>query len=422
MTSFHIAIIGAGPSGLAAAEELSGTTLAGAQLQIDLYDRMPSPARKFLMAGRGGLNLTHSEPFERLLARYGDAGPWLEDALRAFPPDAVRQWARELGEETFVGTSGHVFPKSFKASPLLRAWLKRLGRQGVTLHPRHDWRGWTKNGRLAFSTPDGPREIEADAVLLALGGASWPRLGSDGGWVELLQERGVAVNDLVPSNMGVQIRWSDVFRDRFAGTPLKRIALSCGGMRARGEAMITAQGLEGGVVYALSRRLRQALASRESATDSATLLADLRPDVDVTALAMRLAAAPSSLSFSNLMRRAAGLSPAATGVLREAMGPRRPQDPSALAQLIKAVPLAVTGTAGISRAISSAGGIARDEIGTDFALKRLPGTFASGEMLDWDAPTGGYLLQACFSTGRAAARGILAHLAALQAEKPPASR
>ncbi len=395
----HIAIIGAGPAGLAAAELLSQ-----AGLRVHLHDRMPSPARKFLMAGRGGLNLTHSEPFEQFLTRYGHAAARLEPALAAVPPQALRDWAKELGQPTFVGSSGRVFPKSFKASPLLRAWLARLASQGVILHTRHNWLGWNAEGALRFDTPEGPLETRPQATLLALGGASWPRLGADGGWVELLRARGVRVKDLSASNMGVHVEWSDIFCDRFAGEPLKRIALSCGGASVRGEAMVTRSGLEGGAIYALSRHLREAM---EHAMP--TLLVDLRPDLDEATLAARIAAAPRKLSFSNLMRKAGGLSPVATGLLREALGSEKP-DAATLAHLIKATPVTLTGLAGINRAISSDGGIAWSDIGPDYSLTALLGTFACGEMLDWDAPTGGYLLQACFATGRAAAEGIRTHL------------
>lgn len=403
MSAPFVAIVGAGPAGLAAAE-----VLAAAGARVALYDRMPSAARKFLMAGRGGLNLTHSEPFELFLSRYGAAAGRLAPALAAFPPEALRAWAAGLGEETFVGTSGRVFPKSFKASPLLRAWLAPLAAQGVTFHPRHAFTGWTPAGALAFSAPGEPVEVEADAVLLALGGASWPRLGSDGGWVGLLRALGVTVNDLEPANMGVTVGWSEIFRARFAGTPLKRIALAFAGRIVRGEAMVTETGLEGGAVYALSGDLRRALAE-----GPVTLRLDLRPDMEEAALAAKLKAAPAKASFSTVLRKAAGLSPVAAGLLREVTGPGRPP-PQDLARLIKAVPLTVTGHAGLARAISSAGGIAWAAVGEDYALKglppHLPPVFVAGEMLDWEAPTGGYLLQACFATGRAAAEGVKARL------------
>ena len=403
-----IAIVGAGPAGLAAAEVLSA-----AGFRVALYDRMPSAARKFLMAGRGGLNLTHSEPADVFLARYGTAAERLAPALNAFPPQALRDWAAGLGEETFVGSSGRVFPKSFKASPLLRAWLGRLAANGVTFHPRHDWRGFDTNGALLFAKPDGPAAVKADAVILALGGASWPRLGSDGGFVPALRTLGVEVNDFVPANMGVLVPWSEVFRQKFAGTPLKRIALTFNGVTVRGEAMVSAAGLEGGAIYALSAPLRRALAD-----GPVTLHVDLRPDLDGAQLARRLGGGPGSASLSTFLRKAAGLAPVAVGLLREATGPAKlgpgKSDPATLARLVKALPLTVTGHAGLERAISSAGGIGWEGIAGDFSLlglpPHLPPVFVAGEMLDWEAPTGGYLLQAVIATGRAAGEGARARL------------
>lgn len=405
MTQPHplIAIVGAGPAGLAAAEVLSA-----AGFRVALYDRMPSAARKFLMAGRGGLNLTHSEPAEPFLARYGTAADRLSPALAAFPPQALRAWAAGLGEATFVGSSGRVFPKSFKASPLLRAWLGRLAANGVAFHPRHDWRGFDAAGALRFETPDGQAEVRADAVILALGGASWPRLGADGTFVPLLRALGIRVADFKPANMGVAVAWSAVFRQKFAGTPLKRIALTFNGTTVKGEAMVSTAGLEGGAVYALSAALREALAD-----GPATLLLDLRPDLDAATLAKRLAGGPGSASLSTFLRKAAGLAPVAVGLIREAIGPGRP-DAAALARLIKALPLTVTGHAGLERAISSAGGIDWACVGPDFSLPglppHLPPLFVAGEMLDWEAPTGGYLLQAVIATGRAAGAGAIARL------------
>ncbi|MFG1186686.1 TIGR03862 family flavoprotein [Xanthobacter aminoxidans] len=398
-----IAIVGAGPAGLAAAEVLSA-----AGVRVSLYDRMPSAARKFLMAGRGGLNLTHSEPADAFLARYGTAAERLAPALAAFPPQALRDWAAGLGEETFVGSSGRVFPKSFKASPLLRAWLGRLAANGVTFHPRREWRGFDTSGALLFATPDGPAAVKADAVILALGGASWPRLGSDAGFVPVLRALGVRMNDFVPANMGVFVPWSEIFRQKFAGTPLKRIALTFNGVTVKGEAMVSAAGLEGGAIYALSAPLRRALAD-----GPVTLHVDLRPDLDGSALAKRLGGGPGSASLSTFLRKAAGLAPVAVGLIREATGPARP-DPATLARLVKALPLTITGHAGLERAISSAGGIAWECIGRDFSLNglppHLPPVFVAGEMLDWEAPTGGYLLQAVIATGRAAGEGARARL------------
>lgn len=390
-----IAIIGAGPAGLIAAERL-----AGAGHAVTLYERMPSPARKFLLAGRGGLNLTHSEPFDAFLARYRKASPWLDPALRAFPPQALRDWADGLDQETFVGSSGRVFPKAMKASPLLRAWLRRLDSLGVRLAARHDWRGWSADDALLFDHDGEIVTVHPAATLLALGGGSWPRLGSDGSWVPLLAQRGVATSPLHPANGGFAIAWTPLFRERFAGQPLKRIAIRHGGEEARGEAMIDAEGLEGGAVYALSAPLREAIL-RDGAT---RITLDLRPDLTDSRLAERLAARRKGESLSNHLRKAAGLSPVAIALLREPG--RLPEEPAALAALIKALPLTLTGLRPLDRAISTAGGIALAEFDTNLMLRRLPGTFAAGEMLDWEAPTGGYLLQACFATGVAAAVGI----------------
>ncbi|MBA4222174.1 MAG: aminoacetone oxidase family FAD-binding enzyme [Methylobacterium sp.] len=398
MSAPDVAIIGAGPAGLIAAERLA---LAGHKVAI--YERMASPARKFLLAGRGGLNLTHSEPLDALLGRYGEARPWLEPAIRAFPPQALRDWADGLGAESFVGSSGRVFPKAMKASPLLRAWLARLDGLGVGLHAGRLWTGWDEGGALRFSVRGGGEEIARPrATLLALGGASWPRLGGDGSWVELLERKGVAIAPLRPANAGFTVAWSALMRDKFAGLPLKRIALSFAGQRVLGEAMIDAGGIEGGAVYALSGPLREAIAREGEAIP----MVDLRPDLTEPELATRLAKRRPGETLSNHLRKAAGLSPVAAAVLREAAGGPLPAEPEALAPLIKAAPLRLTGMASLARAISSAGGVRAGEIDPDFMLKRQPGIFVAGEMLDWEAPTGGYLLQACFATGVAAAEGI----------------
>ncbi len=396
------AVVGGGPAGLMAAE-----VLAAGGAAVTVYDRMPSLARKFLLAGRGGLNLTHSEGLDHLLARYGAAEVGLRPAIEGFPPVALRSWCEDLGQETFVGSSGRVFPKAMKASPLLRAWLGRLGAAGVQVKLRHEWRGWDDEGRLLLHSEKGPVTVAADAVVLALGGASWSRLGSDGGWVGALTGAGISVAPLQPANCGFLVPWTEVFRSRFEGEPLKRIALSCGAESVRGEAVITRAGLEGGGIYALSAHLRQAIA----ATGEAILHIDLRPDIAQAELENRLGRPRGKQSLSTFLRKAARLSPVAIGLLQEAAvaspAPLNALTPAALAGYIKAVPVRLTGMAPIEKAISTAGGVAWDEVDEHMMLRRRPGTFVAGEMLDWDAPTGGYLLQASFATGAAAGRGAL---------------
>jgi uncharacterized flavoprotein (TIGR03862 family) len=404
-SSSHAAVIGAGPAGLMAAE-----TLARGGAAVTVYDRMPSAGRKFLLAGRGGLNLTHSEDFARLLARYGEAAPRLRRAIEALPPAALRAWCEGLGQPTFVGSSGRVFPAAFKTSPLLRAWLRRLNADGVTFRFRHHWDGVDDHGRLRVTGPDGCVTLEADAIVLALGGASWPRLGSDGGWVDALARLGVAIAPLQPANCGFTAAWSDLFRQRFQGHPLKRIALSFDGQIVRGEAIVTQYGLEGGGIYALSAPLREAIAR----SGEAVLHIALRPDLTPAELARRLGAPRGKQSLSTFLRKAASLTPAGIGLLHEVtMASERlsVRTPASLAQLINDVAVRLTGTAPIERAISTAGGIALDEIDESFMLHRRPGVFVAGEMLDWEAPTGGYLLQAAFATGVAAGQGALNWLA-----------
>ena len=400
-------MIGAGPAGLMAAE-----TLARAGLGVTVYDRMPAPGRKFLLAGRGGLNLTHSEELECFLSRYREAAPRLRAAIEAFPPDALRAWCEGLGQETFVGTSGRVFPKAMKASPLLRAWLMRLAAMNVAYKPRHRWAGWNADGRLVFDTPAGRVEVTHDAAIFALGGASWPRLGSDGHWTTFFAEREIAVSPLKPSNCGFAADFSDVFRARFEGQPLQGIELRFEDASARGEAVVTKTGLEGGAIYALSPLLRDAI-ERDG---EATLAVDLRPGLSAAELERALARPHGKQSFSNFLRKAVKLSPAAVGLLQEAAhrgsAPLSSMGPAALAALMKAVPVRLTATAGIERAISTAGGVAFEELDAHFMLRRMPGSFVAGEMLDWEAPTGGYLLQACISTGVAAAKGAIEWLAA----------
>ena len=407
-----VAVAGSGPAGLAAAE-----TLARGGLGVVIFERTQSPARKFLMAGRGGLNLTHSEPLEQFLTRYAavdDPMPGaLEDALRAFTPDALRAWAEDLGQPTFVGSSGRVFPRAMKASPLVRAWLARLDALGVELRTRQTWTGWSSTGQPTFLDEGGHTyEFPCAALVLALGGASWPKLGSDGTWVSMLRAAGVEVTPLIPSNTGLKLSWSAAFADRFAGTPLKRIAVTYEGRRQRGEAIITREGLEGGAVYALSSALARATAQEHRAL----IHLDLKPDQTADDLASRLARTDAKASFSNRLRKALRLSPAAIGLLRESAARLPPSETAALADLIKAVPLHVTGVCGLERAISTAGGVAFDALDPGFMLTGRPGVFIAGEMLDWDAPTGGYLIQAAIASGIAAAQGVLDRLGIDQAQ------
>ena len=386
------AVIGGGPAGLMAAE-----TLARGGVTVTLFDHMPLLGRKLLLAGRGGLNLTHSEGLPAMLARYGDGGAALAPALAAFPPEALTAWCHGLGQATFVGSSGRVFPVGMKASPLLRAWLARLAALGVAVETRRRWVGWDGDGGLRFESG---AAVHPDATVLALGGASWPRLGSDGGWVAAMAGLGVA--PLRPANCGFAVAWSERFRDRFAGTPLKRIGVTFAGQRLRGEALVRAEGIEGGAIYALSAALREAVA----AEGAATLHLDLRPDLDAAELTRRLGSDRGALSLSNFLRKAAGLSPVAVGLVQEALHSGSPA--GNLAALVKALPVRVLAPFPLARAISSAGGLRWDELDEQFMLRRRPGVFAAGEMLDWEAPTGGYLLQAAFSTGAAAGRHALA--------------
>jgi uncharacterized flavoprotein (TIGR03862 family) len=392
--SAGVAIVGAGPSGLFAAE-----TLAKAGLAVDLYERMPSPARKFLIAGRGGLNLTHSEDLDRFLARYGAAAAPLLDAVRAFPPAALRQWADDLGAETFIGSSGRIFPKAMKAAPLLRAWLRRLETLGVKLHVRWRWLGFDGEA-LSFATPEGVRRIAPAATILALGGASWPRRGSDGGWVAALDAAGASVTPLAPANCGVEIPWSDYLRNRFAGAALKNVALRGLAGEPRGDVVLTATGLEGGPIYKAIPELRAAL--RRAPTH---LALDLRPDLPAETLAARLAAKPAARSWPTHLA-ALGLTPAMVALVREA----GPFDAATLVGRIKRLQLPVLAAAGLDRAISTAGGVAFSSVTPTLMLRARPGVFVAGEMLDWEAPTGGYLLQGAFATGRLAALGAMAWL------------
>jgi uncharacterized flavoprotein (TIGR03862 family) len=364
-----VKIIGAGPAGLMAAE-----VLATAGHRVTIHDHMPAPARKFLLAGRGGLNLTHSEPLDKFLERYGEAQAFLEPAIRAFPPDALVAWANGLGIETFVGSSGRIFPKQMKASPLLRAWLRRLDTLGVKLVTRSEWQGFD-------GTP----------TILALGGASWPQLGSDAKWLPLFAEKGITVNPFKPANSRFLVHWSPIFRDKFSGTPVKNIALTYAGKRVRGELMISQEGIEGGAIYALSKGLRE--------KPGHPVIIDFRPDLTEEVLAQRLTKPRGKDSLSNYLRKVAGLSPVAINLLRDT-------GTAPDARGIKAMPLKLERPAGLIRAISSAGGVAREELDEGFQLHKVPLTYCVGEMLDWEAPTGGYLLQACFSTAVMAARHL----------------
>ena len=388
MTERVAIVIGGGPAGLMAAE-----VLATAGVRVVLLEQMASVGRKLLIAGRGGLNLTHSEDLDTFLSRYGTARPRLAAALDAFGPDDLRAWCASLGEEPFVGSSGRVFPAGFRATPLLRAWKRRLSDLGVEVRVRTRWAGFD-------DTPD------ADAVVLALGGASWPRTGSDGAWVESVARRGVAVAPLRPANCGFIAAWTEEFRTRFAGTPIKNVALSFEGAVARGDIVVADDGIEAGPVYALSAALRDALAH----DGAATVLCDLTPYVSADALASRLARRRAGDSAASWLRRA-GLAPVAVGLLREATHNELPHDARAVAELAKRVPIRVTAPYPLARAISTAGGITLSEVDDGFMLRRRPGVFVAGEMLDWEAPTGGYLLQATFSTAVAAARGALAWMA-----------
>ncbi len=400
-----VLIIGAGPAGLMAAE-----VVATAGLAVTVLDQMPSVGRKLLMAGRGGLNLTHSEPLPRLLDRYGAAAS-LRRAVEGFPPEAVIAWCNGLGQPTFIGSSGRVFPAGMKASPLLRAWLRRLAGLGVRILPRHRWLGMGDGGTQRFQTEAGEIALPAAATILAMGGASWPRLGADGAWTRLLPD--VAITKLRPANCGFTVPWSEQFRRRFEGQPLKRIALRFGAGMVRGEALVTADGIEGGAVYALCAEIREHIA----ASGPAIVHVDLRPDLSAAELARRLDLPRRGQSLSTFLRKTAGLPPISVGLLQEALhqgaahvrhGGAAPDLPA----LIKAVPISCTAIRPIDRAISTAGGIALDAVDGHFMLRAHPGLFAAGEMLDWEAPTGGYLLQGCLGTGAAAGRGVLAWLGA----------
>ena len=392
----QIAIIGGGPAGLMAAEVLSA-----AGYSVTLYEAMPTFGRKFLLAGKSGLNITHSEEYRRFAGRFGAASARLRPALDAFTPEDVRRWAEGLGIETFVGTSGRVFPTAMKASPLLRSWLRRLEVQGVKLRTRHRWVGFADGG-YRFETPDGGITLHPDATLLALGGASWPRLGSDAAWVPWLQEMGITINEFQPANCGFDVDWSDTFRQRFEGAPVKSVSATSAAGTLQGEFVISKHGIEGSLVYAHSAALRDRLKRH----GHANLAVDLAPGRSIERLERDLARQDAKASFANRLRKGAGLEGVKVALIRELVPQANQLPPQELAILIKGLPIPLLRPRPITEAISSAGGLDWSELDENYMLKAVPGLFAAGEMLDWEAPTGGYLLTACFSTGRAAAKGI----------------
>ncbi|WP_339492478.1 MULTISPECIES: TIGR03862 family flavoprotein [unclassified Pseudomonas] len=399
----NIAIIGGGPAGLMAAEVLSQ-----AGLRVDLYDGMPSVGRKFLLAGVGGMNITHSEAFPVFLSRYGERAPNIAPLLRAFGANELCTWIHGLGIDTFVGSSGRVFPTDMKAAPLLRAWLKRLRDAGVTIHTRHRWLGWNPDGSMRITSPEGEKTLRPDATLLALGGGSWSRLGSDGAWMLALEQRGVALAPLQPSNCGFEVEaWSDLMISKFAGAPLKNIAIGLNDDVPRlGECVVTATGLEGSLVYALSAPVREAINQH----GSATIHLDLLPGRPVDKIQQALSKPRGSRSMAKHLHGQLGIDGVKAALLRELTPAECFTDPARLAQAIKALPLTLVKTRPLDEAISSAGGVTFEALDERLMLKQLPGVFCAGEMLDWEAPTGGYLLTACFASGRAAGLGILEFL------------
>ncbi len=392
---------------------MAAEAAASAGARVDVYDAMPSVGRKFLMAGKGGLNLTHSEPTAVFVSRYGARRAHLEPLLEGFGPQALRTWARALGVDTFVGSSGRVFPAEMKAAPLLRAWLHRLRAAGVRFHMRHRWCGWDEDGALRLDAPQGARAVRADALVLALGGGSWARLGSTGAWVPLLAARGVRIAPLRPANCGFDAGWSEHFRARHAGHPVKPVAVVHSGpdgveSRQQGEFVVTATGVEGGLIYALSARLRDEI----EASGAALLRLDLAPGRSLEQLARELSRPRGSSSMANHLRRRAGLEGVKAGLLRELLPAEDFADPVRLAAAIKALPLRLIAPRPLDEAISSAGGVRFEDLDGRLMVRTLPGVFCAGEMLDWEAPTGGYLLTACFASGRAAGAGAAAWLAA----------
>jgi len=400
-----VAVIGGGPAGLMAAE-----TLLRGGARVELYDSMPSVGRKFLVAGRGGLNLTHSEPREQFLARYGARRRQLEALLAQFGPDELRQWAADLGIQTFVGTSGRVFPVGMKAAPLLYAWRQRLSVSGLTFHQRHKWLGWTPDGCLRFETPNGEKTVRAGAVVLALGGASWPQLGSTGTWTGILAERGVDIAPFKPSNCGFDVRWTEHFRAKFDGQPLKSVTITFKELKKQGEFIITKDGVEGSLIYALSAPLRDKI----EATGSAVIRLDLAPDWTRERLAERLSQPRGSRSASSHLEKTVSIKGVKAGLLWEFVPKADFADPQKLAAAIKDLPVPLIAPRPIGEAISTAGGVTFASLDEHLMLRALPGVFCTGEMLDWEAPTGGYLITACMSTGRAAGLGALGWLKTAQ--------
>ncbi len=399
-SSSRVAIIGGGPAGLMAAE-----VLGQAGISVDLYDAMPSVGRKFLLAGVGGMNITHAEHYSTFVSRYGARSEQLRPLLDAFTPSALRDWIHGLGIDTFIGSSGRVFPTDMKAAPLLRAWLRRLRESGVRIHTRQRWLGWDAQGVLRIAGADGESLIEADATLLALGGGSWARLGSDGAWVPLLTARGIAIAPLQPANCGFEVQaWSEHLRDKFAGAPLKTVSLALPDTAPRkGEFVLTATGIEGSLVYALSAPIRNTI-NRDGA---ATVLLDLLPDRTLAQVASALAKPRGAQSMAKHLHRQLKLDGVKAALLRELTDAAIFQEPQALATAIKALPIRLVRPRPLDEAISSAGGVPFEALDANLMLRQLPGVFCAGEMLDWEAATGGYLLTACFASGRAAAEGML---------------
>jgi len=398
--SAHVAIIGGGPAGLMAAEVLSQ-----AGVRVDLYDGMPSVGRKFLLAGVGGMNITHSEAYPAFLARYAERAPQIAPLLRAFDADALCRWIHDLGIQTFIGSSGRVFPTDMKAAPLLRAWLKRLRDSGVVIHTRHRWLGWDEQGALRIVSPDGEITVKPDATLLALGGGSWARLGSDGAWMLPLEQKGVGLAPLQPSNCGFEVQaWSELLVSKFAGAPLKNVAIGLNDDIPRlGECVITATGVEGSLIYALSAPIREAI----NAHGSATVHIDLLPGRPVDKLQAALSKPRGSRSMAKHLHSQVGIDGVKAALLRELTDAATFADPALLARAIKALPLTLVKPRPLDEAISSAGGVTFEAMDERLMLKALPGVFCAGEMLDWEAPTGGYLLTGCFASGRSAGLGML---------------